>query len=239
MRIKAKREIVKLALLFPGLWLCALIAACILRLQSLEACFVAGLLGVAGYVCRARAERHQTPAYGWPPSNASARSRGKLAPLAAVVVLPIISYFVVKSYYWTTWNPIGTAQDAGWGQLWPFEDDVSSSLLSSRGGIVVSMRQSTAKFFEVPSTVFIFVHSSNESDGARNLVFRYDDSGHSNGLGPRITWTGNDHMTIHVWPNSIGRITKKLTSIGDVEVAYDLGAVNYATQLNFWDRPYW
>lgn len=74
------------------------------------------------------------------------------------------------------------------------------------------------------SAVYIHVRKLGEAESKRTLVFRYFEIGGSEP--PKIEWTGQNYVQVSV--GHVSQITKQLSKLKEVEIAYSVGREDYA-----------
>jgi hypothetical protein len=68
-------------------------------------------------------------------------------------------------------------------------------------------------------TTYVYVHKIGESDSAKSLVFRFNESPDSSAE-PQIVWSDASNLRISV--STVDAVTKQLTSINDVKISYSI-----------------
>jgi hypothetical protein len=69
-------------------------------------------------------------------------------------------------------------------------------------------------------TTYVYVHKVGESESAKTLVFRFDESFGSS-EDPQIVWS--DASNLHISISKVDAVTKQLTSINGVKISYSIG----------------
>ena len=76
-------------------------------------------------------------------------------------------------------------------------------------------------------TSYIYVHKTGESDSAKSLVFRFDESPESS-ADPKLEWS--DASNLHISVPAVDAVTKQLTSINGVKISYSIGTEEYSLE---------
>ena len=213
-------------LIFPGIWLLVTAGACAVRLDATLAGLLSFVAGAATYLLRG--------------SKAIERCPTIAKRTASLIGILVVSVLLTRSYYWITWDPIGTTDD-GWGKVpggifqdvvqeWP---EVPSAL-----GFVVSVRKTSSGLLsvDVPASYFVFVHPLQQQDSNESLIFRYYATGGFNAP-PQVSWESESRLIITVGVRDILTVTKQRNEIDGVRITYSLGRPAYNSEVAFWQRP--
>lgn len=166
---------------------------------------------------------------------------GRRSTLLLVASFFVLSFFVIRTFYWITWDPIGT-EDDGWGFVpGPFQDAVRESQDSRIGnGLLTSVRRTSSGLLSVdfPAAYFVFVHRPGQVDSRGNLVFRYfaTDSGFDSP--PELTWQAPNRILVKVEAGNVLTVTKERQSVDGAQIRYDIRTMKRPAELSFWQRPF-
>jgi len=224
-------------LIFPIGWLTSIILACAVRLDVILAPLVTFVVGASCYTVRSFIEKNT-------PTAEQVAKRASFAvitrQLVAYLAILIASILVTRTYYWITWNPIGEARDDGWtlDEIPPAVDEFPT--VSNGAGVIAQARRTRAPFLfiDTPIPYYVFVHKSNEANGSRNLVFRYDSTDAGWDSPPRITWINDSLLKISVGNGDILQVTRQETQMSGIRIVYALGPSLQPPALRFWQRPF-
>ena len=152
------------------------------------------------------------------------------------ITLAVATILIGRFYYWTTWNPMGSAHDDGWG--WnPLPDAVDNlGEIRNNQGDVAIVRQVRAGLLisDEPAMYFVFVRAAGEPGD--QLVLRYSGGGGGIKSPPTIVWLANRILDITVdYPFAV-TVTSQRVSANGVSISYHIERAIY--QLAFWERPY-
>jgi hypothetical protein len=218
-------------LLFPGLWLIATAAVCVARLDATLAGALTFAVGFIAYLV-AHVDRTEL------------RSRALIIVKRSAFALGIlvVSVLLTRTYYWVTWNPIGTTDD-GWGIMpgmifQDLEHDWPAIPNGDDGVAVVRRTSSGLLSIDSPTSYFVFVHLASEHESRTNLVFRYFATAQGWDSPPQVTWDRDGSVIVLVGVGDILTITKQRHSIDGVPVTYDICAGAHSPELAFWQRPF-
>ena len=155
-------------------------------------------------------------------------SRRRIIALAAILGCAF-TWAACSGAKATVWDPIGVGDDSGLG---PCEaKDVGED--PNGHGLVVTVRRtycSGAK--DVIAIYYVFVHRVGETNGLRNLVFRYSATSEFGTGGPTIHWISRSFLRISTGSYWISQVTKKRTGAAGVTIVYSLGK----TACPDWDQ---
>lgn len=212
---------------FFGIWLVAIAMLCAARLDVTLAGLAAFAISAIAFCC-----------LRW-IGGVVVKS-----PWTTVVMLTLAlvsSLFITRTYYWITWDPIGT-EDDGWG-MFPsiFQDAVHEwDDVPLGNGLVAAMRRTSSGLLSVdfPSSYFVFIHRPGEKDSQNNLIFRYFATERGFDSPPEVTWQLPKSIVVNVAAGDIRTITKERSNVDGVQIRYVFRHPEQSSELSFWQRPF-
>ena len=76
-------------------------------------------------------------------------------------------------------------------------------------------------------TTYVYVHKTGEGDGAKSLVFRFDESPDFS-EDPKLEW--GDASNLHISVPEVAAVTKQLNSINGVKISYSINKIDYSLE---------
>lgn len=222
------REIPRLAL---GLWLIGCVLALFARIDVVLTSMAISVWSLICYWATVSRTRSKSP---------SDERRALFARFLAPFAIILLSFFAVRTYFWITWDPIGSPYDTGWG-LAPFPNRASETSTKSNGrGIFATCLRMTSGMLDAdaPASYYIFIHSAGTNEDHGNLVFRYYATEEGFYDSPSFVWLTPSTIKIMVPNGDVQQITKQRSSLGGVHILYSVGQSVEQPALRFWERPF-
>lgn len=135
--------------------------------------------------------------------------------IAKVVVTSLLLIAALLWFWPTDKDPQGGAG--------PWCDNVNFQPIAGASGWTVSWHNTTCSGFGGSSAVYIYVHRAEQKESRETLVFRFFEAGGASL--PKIEWLGETKLSIQV--EHVSQITKQVSSIGPVTIAYKVGKQDY------------
>ena len=130
--------------------------------------------------------------------------------------LTLLSLIVILILLWRA------AKDPQGGQgLWC--DNEKFTPVSSASGWIASGHNTVCSGFGGSSAIYIYVRPFGQEERREFLVFRYFE--HGGEMPPKIEWVGEYKLSIRL--DHIPQITKKISSIGPVNISYHIRKEDY------------